>query len=126
MYWGFMMKMVLLLLVLVLPSAVYGMVFTWTDSMGITHYTNKEYEIPSRYRVKAKHLYPEQPDVGASQQSTPAVLPASPKPDVQPAQQATPVVQQPVVNSAPQVEAPRPSSYGRARRVRPPRSPSDE
>jgi hypothetical protein len=96
------MKIVLLLCVLVLPSTVHGMVFSWTDPVGITHFTNKEYEIPARFRVKAKQLYPEQSDTAVSPQSgsTP-----SPKPDTQPAaQQTIPVSQQPVVGNAPPVK----------------------
>lgn len=38
------------------------MVYSWTDAAGIAHYTNKEYEIPLRYRAKVKARYPEPGD----------------------------------------------------------------
>ncbi|AJE02720.1 DUF4124 domain-containing protein [Geobacter pickeringii] len=49
------MKRVLLLLLL-LASSAYGEIYTWRDSKGVRHYTNSEYEIPERYRKKAKVL----------------------------------------------------------------------
>ena len=64
-----MKKKCMLLVLTFLASPAYGMVYTWTDSAGIAYYTNKEYEIPLRYRAKAKHLYPEQADIGAPQQN---------------------------------------------------------
>jgi len=63
------MKITLAVLALVIPSAAFGMLFNWTDSAGIKHYTNKEYDIPVRYRAKAKHLYPEQADTPSPQQN---------------------------------------------------------
>ena len=49
------MKRLLIFLLLTVSSA-HGEVFTWTDSKGTTHYTNSVYEIPARYRAKAKTL----------------------------------------------------------------------
>jgi hypothetical protein len=76
-----------LMMLLIFASPAYGMVYRWTDFAGVAHYTNKEYEIPSRFRAKAKALYPEQGDTAVPQQNVPA-----PKPDVPPApvQQAKP------------------------------------
>jgi len=59
-----MIKPLPLLVVLLLISPANGMVYSWTDSAGITHFTNKEYEIPQRYRSKVKARYPEQGDSG--------------------------------------------------------------
>lgn len=49
-------------LLLLLSHPANAMVYSWTDSAGTTHYTNKEYEIPMRYRAKVKARYPEQGD----------------------------------------------------------------
>lgn len=57
-----MIKPLPLLFALLLISPAYAMVYSWTDSVGITHFTNKEYEIPLRYRAKVKARYPEQGD----------------------------------------------------------------
>ncbi|MEI6207105.1 MAG: hypothetical protein WCP20_10000 [Desulfuromonadales bacterium] len=78
---------ILLLFALVLSSPAYGMVYTWTDSAGLTHYTNKDYEIPARYRARTKSLYPEQTDTRAplSNVQTPPA-----QPDALSAQQARP------------------------------------
>lgn len=56
------MKSLPVLFVLLLLSPANGMVYSWTDSAGIAHYTNKEYEIPLRYRGKVKARYPEPGD----------------------------------------------------------------
>lgn len=46
-----------------------SMVYMWKDTSGTRHYTNCEYEIPGRYREKAKRLYPETGDSGQSRSS---------------------------------------------------------
>jgi hypothetical protein len=46
-----MIKTVLLLLLLASPAQ--GEIYRWTDARGTTHYTNSEYEIPSKYRNRA-------------------------------------------------------------------------
>lgn len=48
-----------LAIILFFSSPAYGTVYSWRASNGIVHYTNKEYEIPARYRAKAKALYNE-------------------------------------------------------------------
>ena len=75
----------LLLLALLLDvSPVMAVVFVWRDATGVAHYTNREYEIPERYRAKAKALYPEQGDTAAQQlnisafQTQPEVQPPAP------------------------------------------------
>jgi hypothetical protein len=49
------MKILLVMLIFVASSA-HGEIYRWTDSKGTTHYTNSEYEIPERYRARAKVL----------------------------------------------------------------------
>jgi hypothetical protein len=51
------------------------MVYTWRDASGTTHYTNKEYEIPTSYRTRAKKLYPEASDLKAGTQASAVELP---------------------------------------------------
>ncbi|HEY4743373.1 MAG TPA: hypothetical protein VIH45_01855 [Desulfuromonadaceae bacterium] len=76
--------MLLTLVLTCASSSAWGLVYSWTDTRGITHYTNKEYEIPAPYRAKTKALYPEQGDVAPAQQTdqghqvTPAPPPAKP------------------------------------------------
>ena len=80
-----------LLFVFAIPA--HGMVYSWSDSAGVSHYTNKEYEIPNRYRAKVKSRYPEPGDGGGSvasqivQQNPQAnvkVLPSAPVPQEKP------------------------------------------
>ena len=93
-----MKKMIMLLVLMLLALPAHGLVYTWTDSAGIKHFTNKEYEVPARYRARTKSLYPEQADSGASQQNVqttqakpeepiratqPVIAPESPKPKVE-------------------------------------------
>jgi hypothetical protein len=40
-------------------TSAYGMIYSWTDAAGVAHFTNKDYEIPARYRAKAQARYPE-------------------------------------------------------------------
>jgi hypothetical protein len=61
-----MMKKIMVCAVL-LASPAQGMVYMWRDPAGIAHYTNKEYDIPAHYKVKAKALYPEATDSGQIQ-----------------------------------------------------------
>ena len=78
----------MLMILMFTASPVHGMVYTWTDSAGVSHFTNKEYEVPARYRARTKALYPEQADVGAPQN-----LQTAPPSEAQPpaqAQQAKP------------------------------------
>jgi len=49
------MKRLLVILIFAASSA-HGAIYRWTDSKGTTHYTNSKYEIPERYRAKAKVL----------------------------------------------------------------------
>lgn len=49
------MKKLLVLLAFIASSA-QAEIYTWTDSRGIAHYTNKLDEVPDRYRAKVKSL----------------------------------------------------------------------
>jgi hypothetical protein len=42
--------------VFLLTSPVQGMVYMCRDSAGIAHYTNKEYDVLTCYKAKAKSL----------------------------------------------------------------------
>lgn len=84
-------------------QAAFGMVYSWTDSVGIMHCTNKEDEIPARYRAKVKARFPEAADKSAPQQN---IQVPPPQPEIQPPAQlsnseAQPP-QQPVVIPEPQ------------------------
>ena len=75
------MKKLLLVLIL-LASSAYGEIYTWKDSRGTIHYTNSEYEIPEKYRAKAKVLnlgIVEKKDNSSPQQSAPPQQNASPQ-----------------------------------------------
>lgn len=77
-----------------MASPAQSMVYMWRDSAGIAHYTNKEYNIPTRYKAKVKALYPEPSDSGTVQSSTANA-------------QTAPVVQSPasaIQNSGPEVQ----------------------
>lgn len=89
--------------VMLAASPVHGAVYMWRDSAGVAHYTNKEYDVPERYRAKAKVLYPEASDSGTPQPGTVNVpaLPVAqtPAPAVQPVTRSAPPVTQ--IESAP-------------------------
>lgn len=94
-----MMKYVLLALI-VSASPAFGLVYSWTDSRGVAHYTNKEYEIPARYRAKARALYPEPADTaqqpqagqaGQAQQARPEAAPAPPQAQPEEPQRPAPI-----------------------------------
>jgi hypothetical protein len=103
------MRTVLLGAMLVTTPAL-GVVYMWRDSAGTAHYSNKEYDIPARYKAKAKALYPEPSDSGQKQPNNangPAT-PAAPVAQLPPitSQQAKPAEElrvQPIVTS-PQIK----------------------
>ncbi len=79
------MKRVLLLLLLS-ASLAHAEIYTWTDSKGTKHYTNKDYEIPERYRAKAKVLdlgIVEKKEGTSPEQASPA-QPSTPTPQIGP------------------------------------------
>jgi hypothetical protein len=88
------LMIIMLVRVMLMSSPAHGMVYMWRDSAGVAHYTNKEYDVPSRYKAKVKALYPEAADIGTVQPSTATT-------------QAAPVVQPPAItrqNSVPEVQ----------------------
>jgi hypothetical protein len=54
---------------LLLSSAAYGAIFGWTDSEGTAHFTNRESEMPLRYRDKAKLMVHKPTDSQTPQQT---------------------------------------------------------
>jgi hypothetical protein len=60
-------KYLLFGILMILGTPAHGMMYTWSDSSGIKHYVNSQYDIPLRYRARAKPLYPEASDVLAPQ-----------------------------------------------------------
>ena len=113
------MKSLLVALIFV-ASPAFGTVYSWTDSQGIAHYTNKEYEIPARYKSRVKARFPEANESAARQPGLQAgTVPTEPSPSVQ---TGTPGSQPSVVSTEPQNSAPK--RVRRERRAR--RSPSEE
>lgn len=100
-----MKKSVLVLFVLLLPLPAHGMVYKWTDSAGVAHFSNKAYEIPARYRAKAKSLYPEPGDTETPLQNVQTqqtlALKASPSPVQQSKPEERVKVAQPVLVPGP-------------------------
>jgi hypothetical protein len=109
----------LLVGVMLVASPAQGMVYMWSDSTGIIHYTNKEYDIPARYKAKAKALYPEEadagknPSTGAIAQTTPPVPPQAVA--IQPPKTAESPKEQPIV-TAPQITNTPPRTKSRRER----------
>ena len=112
-----MKRFVLILFAIVLSSPTHGMVYSWSDAAGIKYFSNKEYDIPTRYRAKAKALYPDQADTPAPQQNSlpqeAASLNARPEEPTK--------ISQPVVTSQPRKSETAPA-LSRARRGRASRS----
>lgn len=84
-----MKKLLLVVMLVFVASFAQGEIFTWTDTRGAAHYTNRMDEIPVRFRAKAKSLnYGEDPQAGTSspqrqdqiQPAIPAVQPTSQNP----------------------------------------------
>jgi hypothetical protein len=113
----------LLFVLLFLASSAYGDIYTWKDSRGTVHYTNDQYEIPEKYRAKAKVLnlgIVEKKDNSSPQQNAP---PQQNVPPQQSHQQAQPV--KPEHPADLQKPAGNPMREHRAKRARPGKSPED-
>ena len=69
--------MIYTLLLLMVAASADCLVYKWKDTSGTVHYTNKEYEIPSRYRSRVKTPYPELADLSSGQpvSTVPQTLP---------------------------------------------------
>ena len=85
---------------------VRGMVYVWKDVSGVVHYSNKEYDVPLRYKGKVKAIYPEASDTASSASATSSGQVAQPAPGppattpqaeggLAPKQQVTPPAAQP-------------------------------
>ena len=114
-----MKRSVLILFAIVLSSPAHGMVYSWSDAAGIKHFSNKEYDIPTRYQAKAKALYPEQAETLAPQQNP---LQNAPTPQTMPVEQVK--ASQPVVTPEPRKIEPEPK-VTKGRRNRASRSKED-
>ncbi len=118
----------LIIAILLVSSPAFGTVYRWNDSAGIAHYTNREYDIPDRYKSRAKALYPEAGDsrtgspAGSGEQKTPNVPPAPVAAVQQPAPTPSAVVQQqapaPVVEAQPKNVSARAARRAKRERVR--------
>ncbi len=72
------MRQMLAVLMLVVASAAHGEIYTWTDSRGTAHFTNRMDEIPVRYREGAKPLnYGDEPQAGGSAREAGSQPPAA-------------------------------------------------
>jgi len=112
----------LLIILLFLASPAYGEIYTWKDSRGTAHYTNSEYEIPERYRAKAKVLnlgIVEKKDNSSPQQDAASQPIASPQQRelIQPVKPAQPPALQRPAGNAMREDA--------VKRMRPGRPPAD-
>ncbi len=91
----------LLVLLIFMASYAHAEIYTWTDKQGTSHYTNSIYEIPEKYRAKAKVLnlgIVEKNESPSPQQDTKSQTPAPAQQyqQVQPLQSAQPqMVNQP-------------------------------
>lgn len=106
----------LLLASLVVASTAHGGIYTWTDSRGVAHYTNSEYDIPQRYRAKARIMYQGQPT--SSPQQSGQNQPGNPagQPPVQGSAGAITQPQAPIAQPA--VSQPQPRSTDQNQPVR--------
>jgi Domain of unknown function (DUF4124) len=86
---GIVKKLLLVVMPVFVASFAQAEIYTWTDTRGAAHYTNRMDEIPVRFRARAKSLkYGEEPQEGTSapqrqdqaQPATPAVQPAAQNP----------------------------------------------
>ena len=60
----------LLILLLLTQTSAHAVMFTWKDSHGTSNYTNREDEIPARYKARTRILYPDQLDSKTTRQIT--------------------------------------------------------
>ena len=75
------MKMLVLVLFLCGTTSAWCDIYTWKDRRGTAHFTNSMYEIPDRYRSRAKVV-----DLGIKQATdTPSQQPAMSQPPALPA-----------------------------------------
>jgi hypothetical protein len=114
-----MMKSVVLVALIFVASPAFGIIYSWTDSQGIEHYTNKDYEIPVRYRTRVKARFPEATDSTTPQPNLQTGT--APTEPLHPVQMGAPGSQPPVVSAEPQNNVTK-----RSRRERRARRPASE
>lgn len=112
------MKIVVVGMMLIVSPA-QGMIYMWKDSAGIAHFVNKEYDVPDRYKAKAKALYPEAADAGTAPPNS-ANAQTQADSTVQPPPIARPEVKPGASSSMPatQVATPTKASERKSRRQR--------
>jgi len=103
----------IILLSNLLSAPCTAAIYLWKDSAGNAHYTNKDYEIPERFRSQVKILYPDTANSAPNQQGVPA---EQQRPTEQIEQVAAP--QAPLATSTPErlQHQQKPEKSGRARR----------
>jgi hypothetical protein len=103
--------------VMLMVSPAQGMIYMWKDSAGIAHFVNKEYDVPDRYKAKAKALYPEAADAATV---SPNNAQAQADPTVQPPPIARPEAKPDASSNAPvtQVVTPPKAPERKSRRQR--------
>ena len=100
------MKELVAVLLLLVASTAYGEIYTWKDARGTLFYTNSLYEIPARYRARAKLLdvaTGKKVPIGAAQPAGPAGPAGTPPPQAATGQAAMP---QPAPAQAPPQASP--------------------
>jgi hypothetical protein len=102
------MKYMIIMLVLIASSA-YAEIYRWTDTRGTIHFTNSLYEIPERYRSRAKTVnlgIPEQkPDQASPPQTASAPVLPQPSSSAEPASPASLPAATPTKTDIPQPKA---------------------
>ncbi len=88
-----------LLLGMLFASPAVAMVYRWTDSSGNIHYTNKDYEVPARYKSKTTALYPDATDATPPQ-------PEQPRSVLKPPDATQPSANQAMKNDVPTITKP--------------------
>ncbi len=107
-----MIKTAVILTLISFALPVQAMVYLWKDAAGVAHYTNREYEVPERYKAKVRRIYPEATDVTPPPAANGAPFSPVMVPQAVPVvQQTVPVVPQqaPIVKGSPPVVATPPS-----------------
>lgn len=99
------------ILLILITEQSHCMVYMWKDTAGVTHYTNKDYEIPPRFSSRVKLLYPEAAEkpVGLADNTKEPVISEAPL------KQPTPVLAtQPITDKVQSLPRKRVKRQGRA------------
>jgi len=108
-----------LLTVILAASSVHGAVYMWRNAAGVACYTNNQDDIPARYKLKAKVLYPDQVETGSALQNAPVQQPGPAEKTIQtPVQQPSAETRQtmPIITAPLPAKAPPPLKRERRKR----------